>query len=116
MIYFYDWIVFDYFQIFQFKRATVQDSQTGELVFAKYRISKSAWLRDNEHKIIETISQRVTDMTGLSMDTAEELQVVNYGIGGHYEPHFDFARVILTYNFLIKILILTYNFLINILI
>lgn len=31
-------------------------------------------------------------MTGLSMDTAEELQVVNYGIGGHYEPHFDFAR------------------------
>lgn len=32
-------------------------------------------------------------MTNLTMDTAEELQVVNYGIGGHYEPHFDFARV-----------------------
>lgn len=32
-------------------------------------------------------------MTGLTMSTAEELQVVNYGIGGHYEPHFDFARV-----------------------
>ena len=32
-------------------------------------------------------------LTGLDMDTAEDLQVVNYGIGGHYEPHFDYARV-----------------------
>ena len=27
------------------------------------------------------------------MATAEELQISNYGVGGHYEPHFDFARV-----------------------
>ena len=26
------------------------------------------------------------------METAEPLQVVNYGIGGHYDCHFDFAR------------------------
>ncbi|XP_070493818.1 prolyl 4-hydroxylase subunit alpha-1-like [Chironomus tepperi] len=76
----------------RFRRATVQNHKTGELETAHYRISKSAWLKDSEHKVIATVVQRVKDMTGLSMDTAEELQVVNYGIGGHYEPHYDFAR------------------------
>lgn len=79
--------------ILQFRRATVQNHKTGELETANYRISKSAWLKDHEHQHVKTVSQRVEDMTGLEMSTAEELQVVNYGIGGHYEPHFDFARV-----------------------
>ncbi|KAJ1521335.1 hypothetical protein ONE63_003011 [Megalurothrips usitatus] len=74
------------------KRATVQNYKTGELEVASYRISKSAWLREEEHHHIATVVQRVEDMTGLTCTTAEELQVVNYGIGGHYEPHFDFAR------------------------
>lgn len=77
----------------RFRRATVQNSVTGELETANYRISKSSWLKTEEHPIIQTIVQRTEDMTGLDMTTAEELQVVNYGIGGHYEPHFDFARV-----------------------
>lgn len=34
-------------------------------------------------------------VTGLNVQPpyAEYLQVVNYGIGGHYEPHFDHATV-----------------------
>ncbi|KAI8521570.1 prolyl 4-hydroxylase subunit alpha-1-like isoform X3 [Branchiostoma floridae x Branchiostoma belcheri] len=74
------------------RRATIQNSVTGELEHASYRISKSAWLQGWEHKVIRRVNQRVEDVTGLTMETAEELQVVNYGMGGHYEPHFDFAR------------------------
>lgn len=72
----------------RFKRATVQNHKTGELEVAHYRISKSAWLKDGEHQVVRDVVQRVEDMTGLTMSTAEELQVVNYGIGGHYEPHY----------------------------
>lgn len=76
----------------RFRRATVQNHKTGELEPANYRISKSAWLKSEEHKHVFQVARRVGDITGLDMDTAEDLQVVNYGIGGHYEPHFDYAR------------------------
>jgi prolyl 4-hydroxylase len=66
------------------------------LVTAQYRISKSSWLQANQDPKIDAINKRVKAITGLDIDTAEELQVVNYGLGGHYEPHFDFARVIIT--------------------
>ncbi|XP_028844895.1 prolyl 4-hydroxylase subunit alpha-1b isoform X4 [Denticeps clupeoides] len=74
------------------RRATVHDPITGELTTAQYRVSKSAWLTAYEHPTIEKINRRIQDITGLDMDTAEELQVANYGVGGQYEPHFDFGR------------------------
>uniref|UniRef100_A0A0K0DVC8 procollagen-proline 4-dioxygenase n=2 Tax=Strongyloides stercoralis TaxID=6248 RepID=A0A0K0DVC8_STRER len=73
-------------------RATVQDSNTGKLVHASYRISKSAWLKENEHEVVKRVNTRIDLMTNLEQETAEELQIANYGIGGHYDPHFDFAR------------------------
>ena len=71
----------------------MQNYKTGELETASYRISKTAWLRREEAKQVDNIYQRVHDITGLNMETSEELQVSNYGMGGHYEPHFDFAKV-----------------------
>merc|ERR550532_3882182 len=59
---------------------------------SRYRTSKSAWLKDFEHPLIHRISQRTQGFTNMTIETVEELQVVNYGIGGHYEPHYDFAR------------------------
>jgi prolyl 4-hydroxylase len=96
----FGWIVIDcmnFYDVKQFKRATVHDHATGELVTAQYRISKSSWLQGQEHPAIDTVNKRITAITGLDLDTAEELQVVNYGLGGHYEPHFDFARVCLRF-------------------
>lgn len=46
-----------------------------------FRISKSAWLKGWEHEVIERVNQRLDMMTNLEMETAEELQIANYGIG-----------------------------------
>ncbi|XP_074716687.1 prolyl 4-hydroxylase subunit alpha-3 isoform X2 [Strix uralensis] len=60
---------------------------------AEYRISKSAWLKDTADPVVRALEQRIAAVTGLDLRPpyAEYLQVVNYGLGGHYEPHFDHA-------------------------
>ncbi|MFT7807291.1 prolyl 4-hydroxylase subunit alpha-1-like [Arapaima gigas] len=75
------------------RRATISNPITGVLETASYRISKSAWLAAYEHPVVDKLNQRIEDLTGLDVKTAEELQVANYGVGGQYEPHFDFGRV-----------------------
>ncbi|XP_061106308.1 prolyl 4-hydroxylase subunit alpha-2 isoform X5 [Conger conger] len=73
-------------------RATVRDPKSGVLTVAHYRVSKSAWLEGEEDPVIDRVNRRIQDITGLTVDTAELLQVANYGVGGQYEPHFDFSR------------------------
>ncbi|XP_055943211.1 prolyl 4-hydroxylase subunit alpha-1-like [Argiope bruennichi] len=74
------------------ERATVTNPKSGVLETATYRVSKSAWLKDVVHPRIAHASQVVKDITGLETSTAEELHIINYGIGGHYEPHYDFKK------------------------
>uniref|UniRef100_A0A8C3LKJ9 Prolyl 4-hydroxylase subunit alpha-3 n=1 Tax=Chrysolophus pictus TaxID=9089 RepID=A0A8C3LKJ9_CHRPC len=59
----------------------------------EYRISKSAWLKDTADPVVRALELRMAAITGLDLRPpyAEYLQVVNYGLGGHYEPHFDHA-------------------------
>ncbi|XP_051254366.1 prolyl 4-hydroxylase subunit alpha-3 isoform X1 [Dicentrarchus labrax] len=60
---------------------------------AEYRISKSAWLKGSAQSTVGKLDQKISRLTGLYVKHpyGEYLQVVNYGIGGHYEPHFDHA-------------------------
>ncbi|XP_060791849.1 prolyl 4-hydroxylase subunit alpha-2-like isoform X2 [Neoarius graeffei] len=56
-------------------RATVRDPKTGVLTTAHYRVSKSAWLEGYEDPVIARVNQRIEDITGLTVNTAELLQV-----------------------------------------
>ncbi|XP_058917808.1 prolyl 4-hydroxylase subunit alpha-2 isoform X3 [Kogia breviceps] len=73
-------------------RATVRDPKTGILTVASYRVSKSSWLEEEDDPVVARVNLRMQHITGLTVKTAELLQVANYGMGGQYEPHFDFSR------------------------
>ncbi|RXN15121.1 prolyl 4-hydroxylase subunit alpha-1-like protein [Labeo rohita] len=44
---------------------------------------------EEDNPVVSRVSQRIADITGLSKESAEDLQIQNYGIGGRYEPHYD---------------------------
>uniref|UniRef100_A0A182K3U4 Prolyl 4-hydroxylase alpha subunit domain-containing protein n=1 Tax=Anopheles christyi TaxID=43041 RepID=A0A182K3U4_9DIPT len=70
-------------------RSMVGDDQ--KRTVSKTRTSSNAWLDDALHPVVRTISKRTEDMTDLTMSAAEQLQVGNYGVGGHYLPHYDYG-------------------------
>ncbi|EDV21669.1 uncharacterized protein TRIADDRAFT_30052, partial [Trichoplax adhaerens] len=49
----------------------------------------STWLEDAYDPVVEKISRLTQELTHLDVNYAEDLQVANYGIGGHYVPHYD---------------------------
>ncbi|XP_066917880.1 prolyl 4-hydroxylase subunit alpha-1-like isoform X1 [Clytia hemisphaerica] len=64
----------------------------GDITEANYRIAKTMFLQENfpgVKKINTKLNRRFEAMTGLNTDTAEQLQINNYGLGGQYEFHHD---------------------------
>ncbi|XP_018794092.1 PREDICTED: prolyl 4-hydroxylase subunit alpha-1 [Bactrocera latifrons] len=71
------------------QRSTVRDVVTLSKA-TDFRISKNAWLAYQEHTYMQDMLRDLHDLTGLDVTRCEKLQVANYGLGGHYEPHWDF--------------------------
>ncbi|XP_061394316.1 prolyl 4-hydroxylase subunit alpha-2-like [Musca vetustissima] len=71
-------------------RSKVFNLNTDEHEVSETRTSHTAWLKYYKHKVLENMLQHVSDISGLDYSNAEDMQIVNYGLGGHYGPHFDF--------------------------
>lgn len=54
-----------------------------------FRISKIAWLPDDEGSISRRLSLRIADITNLEIKGSEINQINNYGVGGEYITHVD---------------------------
>ncbi|XP_066305162.1 prolyl 4-hydroxylase subunit alpha-3-like isoform X1 [Branchiostoma lanceolatum] len=74
-------------------RSPVVADDGGEM-FSRSRVSETGWIFDTEHPMIAKLSRRVGYITGLDVNLpyGEAFQVLNYGLGGFYEPHVDYFR------------------------
>ena len=71
-------------------------SSSGKIKSSSGRVGKTGFIRSNP-QVNSKLDTLVTHLrhsagraVGLNCDIAESLQVVSYGIGGHYEPHVDY--------------------------
>ncbi|GFO01412.1 prolyl 4-hydroxylase subunit alpha-3 [Plakobranchus ocellatus] len=79
----------------QLVRGQIGGSHEGHV--SDLRTSDLGWVWDNESPVAAEISLRIKHLTGLEVaqkfpegpTSAEPFQVVNYGLGGHYEVHLD---------------------------
>lgn len=67
--------------------ATVQETN-GSKLRENYRSGQVNWIKDYEMDS-KSLNARLESFTGLSSEKAESFQIVNYGLGGHYLPHYD---------------------------
>ncbi|XP_039493323.1 prolyl 4-hydroxylase subunit alpha-2-like [Drosophila santomea] len=76
------------------KRATVFQAASGRNEVVKTRTSKVAWFPDGYSPLTVRLNARITDMTGFNLYGSEMLQLMNYGLGGHYDQHYDYFNTI----------------------
>ena len=82
-----------FFRMTQLTRARVlTDDKDNEI--STVRVSQTAWFTEANEPLIGQLNRRIESITGLSVNMnksdCELVQIANYGIGGHYVPHYDY--------------------------
>jgi len=54
------------------------------------RSSQTKWIKKNEENgQFNLLNARIETLTGYSLKSSENYQIVNYGLSGHFQPHHD---------------------------
>jgi prolyl 4-hydroxylase len=71
------------------KRSTIVDENTGESAEIAHRNSDGTYFFRSENSLVDRIEHRVAGLLGVPTDTCEGIQILRYGIGAEYRPHYD---------------------------
>jgi prolyl 4-hydroxylase len=72
------------------RRSTVIDAPTGADLAVEHRSSDGMFFRLRENPFIARLDERLAAIMNGPTENGEGLQVLRYGPGGQYPPHFDF--------------------------
>jgi len=64
--------------------------ETGELQQHPNRTSSGMFFKRGESDLLRTLEARMSEIMNLPVENGEDLQVLRYGIGAEYKPHFDY--------------------------
>lgn len=71
-------------------RSTVVHKEDGRNTVMDIRTSDGAYFQRAENELVALVDRRVSALMRLPEDHGEGLQVMRYGIGGEYQPHYDY--------------------------
>ena len=74
----------------QMQRSKVVDEKSGALRDDPSRTSQGAVIPLGCSPLVEALDARIAALMGLPVSHGEPLQVLRYGEGGEYQPHFDY--------------------------
>lgn len=71
----------------EMKRATVSGDKDG--VISDGRTNDVCWLDHADDPACKRIALKVAGLVGMPLSHAEKFQLIRYGVGAEYRPHFD---------------------------
>jgi prolyl 4-hydroxylase len=72
------------------ERSTVVDPDTGRAEIVGNRSSESTSFLLSETPLIDRLDRRISALMNCPLENGEGLQILRYGVGGEYRPHFDY--------------------------
>ncbi|WP_028312652.1 2OG-Fe(II) oxygenase [Derxia gummosa] len=75
------------------KPSLVVDPGTGDFVPDAARTSEGTYFNHAENPLVSSIEARIEQMFGFEPRQQEPMQILRYGVGAEYSPHFDYFNV-----------------------